>query len=92
MAKRIHFIVTFVCFTSTCTVFLTPYFRRLSKHFHAKMAAKLSTFLIKSAQLLGAFPPNPHQGLWPGAQLGDFRPPDSLVVPQCSLKIAALDL
>jgi len=44
------------------------------------MTAKLSIFLIKSAQLLE---PNPHrhQGALPWTPLGDMRPPDLLVRP-----------
>ena len=31
--------------------------------------------------LLGALPPDPHQGLCPWTPLGDFRPPDPLIWP-----------
>ena len=66
IVKRIYFIATFVCFTCTCTWISNSLLRQLSKHFHAKMAAKLSTLLIKSVQLLGVCPQTSTRGSAPG--------------------------
>jgi len=53
------------------------------------MAAKLFILLIKSAELFGALPPNPQEGLCLPAG-GLLSPRPSSLSLQCSLKIATL--